>query len=85
MPISFCPNDLVLIQSWPNVPSAWYDRLTRALHVKVAIGNSERTLTFDLATHANHPGNLRHWVASEVMRTAEELRDVENVRQRLTT
>jgi hypothetical protein len=84
MPISFCPDDLVLIQGWPNVPSAWYDRPKQMLHVKVAIGNSDRTLTFDLAAHADHPGNLRHWVAFEVMRTAGELRDVENVRRRLT-
>lgn len=51
------------------------------LHVKVVVGKVDRVLTFDL--NVVQSSYLRQWVAFEVMRTTEELRDIDTVRRRL--
>ena len=82
MAITYALDDLYTIQRWPNVAVAWHDVLNNVLHVKVVIGKVDRVLTFDL--NVAQSSYLRQWVALEVMRTTEELRDIDTVRRRLT-
>lgn len=78
------PTDLTIISTWPNVAGAWHNHFTNVLHVKVAVGETDRVITFDLNGRNNSPVSIRSWVAYEVVRTATELRDIEDVRRRLT-
>lgn len=78
------PTDLTIISTWPYVAEAWRNCLTNVLHVKVAVGETDRVITFDLNGRNNSPVSIRSWVAYEIVRTATELRDIEAVRRRLT-
>lgn len=77
------PTDLTAISTWPHVAGAWHDCLTNILHVKVAVGETDRVITFALNGRNNSPVSIRSWVAYEIVRTATELRDIEAVRRRL--
>ena len=70
------------ISAWPHVAGAWHNPILNRLHVKVAYHNTDRVIQFDL--DATEPDSVSRWVAFEVMKTAAELRDIEEVRKRLT-
>ena len=84
MAVTYYPSDLTVISTWAHVAEAWHNCLTNVLHVKVAVGETNRIITFDLDGRNNSPVNVRSWAAHEIARTVTELRDIEAVRRRLT-